>query len=982
MFKKPENKKNFIQMEESWLKKWYSNGIVKKYINKNNNSDKYFSFLDGPITANNPMGVHHAWGRTYKDLWQKFYNLLGYKQRFHNGFDCQGLWVEVGVEKDLGITNKREIENLVDSDKEKSIEKFVNLCKERVIKYAKVQTEQSKRLGYFMDWDNSYYTMSDENNYMIWHFLKTCHLNGWIYKGRDVVPWCPRCQTAISQHEILTEDYQEIVHQTIFFKLPIEGKDFSVVVWTTTPWTIPGNTALAVNTQLKYCLFRHNQTGEKIVCIDPDEITDPEVKKFLERALGNSWEKLETLSGDQLVGLKYKSLFDYLSKIKQTAEKYENLHTIIAENDYVTADKGTGILHLAPAAGEEDFAIAKKHNLPVIEIIDEEANYLNDLDDLSGLNAKNDPKIILSRFESNLKYLLKIQKIRHRYPVCWRCKTELVWKIAEEWYISMDKPGKDGRTLRQRMINTAKKIKWLPEFGLQRELDWLEKMHDWLISKKNRYWGLSLPIWECSNCSHFEVIGSKEELKEKAVVGFEHLENKSPHKPQIDKVKINCPNCGALVNRISDVGNPWLDAGIVPFSTIKHNNQGEPLYITNREEWQKWFPADFITESFPGQFKNWFYALIAMSTVLEDTNPYKTVLGFGTLLAEDGRPMHKSWGNSIEFNEGASKMGVDVIRWMYLKNNPYENLLFGYKKADEVRKTFYLKLWNIYQFFLTYVNLDNPDQQIFDNLEYNKLTSLDKWILQRLRQTADQIKLHLKNYAPNKAAEAIESLVDDISNWYIRLSRDRVWTNSTDTADKDYFYQTFYYLLIKLSIILSPFLPFITEEIYTTLTGNESVHLEFWPEFTEYGQDEKILSEFELIKQIIEAGRRIRKEHRLNIRQPLASAEILAPKQYHSLIKSFASVIQSELNFKQLNLTDAKETAINYDFNLTEELKLEGRLRQDIRKLQLERKKLGLSPEDKIKVQIPKEYEKFQKDIKQKLNAESITIGESFTIIN
>ncbi|GIW62982.1 MAG: isoleucine--tRNA ligase [Patescibacteria group bacterium] len=927
------------------------------------------------------MGVHHAWGRTYKDLWQKFYNLLGYKQRFHNGFDCQGLWVEVGVEKDLGITNKREIENLVPGDREKSIEKFVNLCKERVLKFSKVQTEQSKRLGYFMDWGNSYYTMSDENNYMIWHFLKTCYENNWIYKGKDVVPWCPRCQTAISQHEILTEDYQELVHQSIFFKLPIEGKDYSVVVWTTTPWTIPGNTALAVNSELNYCLFEHKETGEKIVCIDPDEITDPEVKKFLERALGKSWQKKERFKGDKLVGLKYRSPFDYLKKAVSAQKNFSNFHTIIAENDYVTADKGTGILHLAPSAGEEDFQIAKKNNLAVIEIIDDEANYLQDLDDLAGLNAKSDPNIILKRFEDQKEYLLKIQTIRHRYPVCWRCKTELVWKVAEEWYIAMDKPGKDSRTLRQRMIETAKKIKWLPEFGLQRELDWLEKMHDWLISKKNRYWGLSLPIWECKSCGKFEVIGSKEELKEKAVEGFEYLENNSPHKPHIDKVKIRCKNCNKVISRVSDVGNPWLDAGIVPFSTIKRNNQGQPLYLTDRQEWQHWFPADFITESFPGQFKNWFYALIAMSTVLEDTNPYKTVLGFGTLLAEDGRPMHKSWGNSIEFNEGAQKMGVDVIRWMYVKNNPYENLLFGYKKADEVRKSFYLKLWNIYQFFLTYVNLDQPDSELFSKLEYKKLSKLDKWILQRLKQTTDEVKSNLLEFAPNKAAESIETLVEDISNWYIRLCRDRVWTNTDDNNDKNNFYQSFYYLLVNLAIILSPFLPYITEEIYTSLTNKESVHLQFWPEFAELQDDPDILNSFEVVKEIIETGRRIRKENNVKIRQPLASALISAPKSFHSLINEFSQIISKELNFKRLTINTSDNINIEFDFNLTDELRLEGEIREEIRKLQMARKKLGLSPEDKVVLQIPAKYEQFKQEIKQKLNAEAIQIGDSFNII-
>src|SRR3989344_2582584 len=715
---KPVNQKvNFPQLESDLLKYWYEKGIVGKYLTRNNSSKKRFSFLDGPITANKPMGVHHAWGRTYKDLWQRFYNMQGYKQRFQNGFDCQGLWVEVEVEKELGVRNKKDIENLVEGDKKKSIAKFVELCKERVLKFSKIQTEQTKRLGNFMDWDNSYYTMSDENNYMIWHFLKTCHELGWIYKAPDSVPWCPRCETAISQHEMLTEDYKELTHESVYFKLPVTRNTLHdtktyLLVWTTTPWTLPANIAVAVDISFEYALVEM-KSGDLYWL----------AKELIDSVLQNNYKKIvKTVKGRELVGIKYEGPFDDLPAVQQVAKQNKNFHTVIPTDSRImpiTLTEGTGMVHTAVSAGAEDFKLGKKLGLPMIPVIADNADYLEHLGFLSGKNAKKNPRIILDYMENN-NWAYRIHEYKHRYPACWRCKTELVWKVEEEWYIAMDirpssskiksqKSKLQNKTFREMMIEVIKKIKWLPEFGRNRELDWLNNMHDWLISKKNRYWGLALPIYECKKCHHFEVIGSKEELKKRAISGWELLKGKSPHKPWIDEVKIKCAKCNAVVSRISDVGNPWLDAGIVPYSTISKDNKSDPLYLENNAEWKKWFPVNFITESFPGQFKNWFYALVAMSTALENEPPFKTVLGFGTLLGEDGRPMHKSWGNAIEFNEGADKIGVDVMRWMYARQSPEDNMLFGYKHADEVRRQFYLMLWNIYKYFIEYANLDKNE---------------------------------------------------------------------------------------------------------------------------------------------------------------------------------------------------------------------------------------------------------------------------------
>ncbi|MEX1068645.1 MAG: class I tRNA ligase family protein, partial [Patescibacteria group bacterium] len=601
-FKKVAALPDFPVMEREVLKKWNSSGLPEKYLKRNKNSNKLFRFLDGPITANNPMGVHHAWGRTYKDLFQRYKNMQGFRQRFQNGFDAQGLWVEVEVEKELGLKSKRDIENLIPGDKKASIAKFVALCKQRVKKYAAIQTEQSKRLGYFMDWDHSYYTLSDENNYMIWHFLKKCHEKGLIYKGRDSVPWCPRCGTAISQHEMLTEDYREATHDSIYLEYPIKGRRSEyLLVWTTTPWTLPGNVAVAVDAKKEYVAAQGEVAGNTYYLAE-------------EAARRLKLKVVKTLKGQELVGLKYASPFDHLPRVKEALGNWE--HEVIATDEKIlpiSAEEGTGLVHIAPGAGTEDFKLGKKLGLPVIELIDEEAGYLGNLGEFSGQNAKAHPELILDYLRGKEEFIFAIVPYTHRYPACWRCKTELVWRVVEEWYIAMD-------PLRDPLKKVAKKITWIPEFGLKRELDWLGNMQDWLISK-SRYWGLALPIWVCGECESFTVIGGKEELKKRAVSGWEKFEGKTPHRPDVDEVKVKCEECGGVMERISDVGNPWLDAGIVSFSTVTENNQGKPLYLTDKEEFKKWYPADFITESFPGQFKNWFYSLLAMSTVLENREP-------------------------------------------------------------------------------------------------------------------------------------------------------------------------------------------------------------------------------------------------------------------------------------------------------------------------------------------------------------------------
>ncbi len=904
---------NFPEMEKELLAWWYGSGIAKKYLEKNKDSNTKFSFQDGPITANNPMGVHHAWGRTYKDLWQRYHTLKGDAGRYQNGFDCQGLWVEVEVEKELGFKSKKDIENY-------GVANFINKCKERVIKYSSIQTEQSKRLGNFMDWDNSYYTMSDENNYAIWNFLKVCWQRGWLYKGHDSVPWCPRCETAISQHEMLTEDYKELTHKSVFLKFPISGrKDEFLLIWTTTPWTIPANIAVAVDSKINYSLVEN-------CWIATDAVT---------RVFGEKAVIAKTVPGKKLVGLRYTGPYDHLARVKDIAS-HKNFHVVVATDSRIlpiTTTDGTGLVHTAVSAGIEDFKLGKKLGLPMIPIIADNADYLSDLGDLTGQNAKKHPEIILDYLVSG-GWSLRIENYTHRYPACWRCKTELVWKIADEWYIAMDIPDSSGLSLRKQMIKVAKKIKWLPAFGLERELDWLKNMHDWLISKKNRYWGLALPIYECSNCHHFEVIGGKQELEKRAIAGWSEFLGNSPHKPWVDNVKILCSNCKNQVSRIEDVGNVWLDAGIVPFSTLPAG----------------WFPADFITESFPGQFKNWFYSMIAMSTVLSKTNPFKTVLGYASLLAEDGRPMHKSWGNSIEFNEGADKIGSDVMRWMFVTHNPNDNMLFGYKLADETRRKFHLILWNVYNFFVTYANIDGYSPKQITSRQ--ALTSLDRWILARLNQTVLNTTTALNKFDPYTSSKSIEELVSDLSLWYVRRSRDRVGPSAENMKDKMVCFDTLYSVLVTLSKLLAPFTPFISEEIFKNISQLESVHLSSWPVAKKITKGDKlIIEQMKLVRKITEAGLSQRKSLNLKVRQPLSEITIKAPwsLEDHDLLE----LILDELNVKNIHWTKAEEFSVQFNSELTPELVEEGKTRDLIRDIQELRKSMGAKTDQFVSISSP-----------------------------
>ena len=904
---------NFPKLDRKILKFWKKNNIFEK-LRKKNQGKKHWSFLDGPITANNPMGVHHAWGRTYKDLFQRYKAMQGFDQRFQNGFDCQGLWVEVEVEKELGFRNKKDIEKY-------GIEKFVNKCKERVRKYSKIQTKQSIRLGQWMNWKNSYYTMSDENNYAIWYFLKKCHEKGLLYKGRDVVPWCWRCGTAISQHEILTEEYKEISHKAIFFKLPIIGrKKTFFLVWTTTPWTLPANVAIAVHPDFQYAQVK-DKKGNFYLLLKRKANLIPQGKI------------VKTFKGNVLKGLKYQGLFDELPAVKEALLNYQ--HSVITWED-VSSEEGTGIVHIAPGCGQEDFQLAKKFKFSIIDPTNKESIYKKGFGFLSRkpVIAVND---LIFKNLNKKGLIFKIEDYLHRYPTCWRCKSELIFRLVDEWHIAMDK-------LRKPLVGVVKKITWIPPFGLERELDWLKNMQDWLISKK-RYWGLVLPIFECP-CGNFEVIGSKEELRKRAVEGWKEFKNHSPHRPWIDKVKIKCSKCGKKITRIPDVGNPWLDAGIVPFSTmgyfVKQIKLPGGSYVSGKDYWEKWFPTEFVCESFPGQFKNWFYAIIVMSTVLEGVPPTKTIFGYASVRDEKGEEMHKSKGNVIWFDEAIEKIGADPMRWIYARQNSVYDLRFGFRIGEEIKKKL-LILYNVFFFFISYVG----KKDVPNSLKTDSKNILDRWILSKLNNLILKVTTGLDKYEPSITTLAIEDFfINDLSLWYLRRSRERF---HIDDQHKKEVIKTLYSILITLTKIIAPIIPFFAEEMYQQMRKNnmpESIHFCDWPKVNKKMIDKTLEEKMKIVREIVNRALAQRAKAGIKVRQPLSSLKV---KNYKSEIEGdedLIGLIKKEVNVREIVFDNKIKKEVKIDTKISDELKKEGSDREQIRNVNLLRKKFGLIPKD------------------------------------
>jgi isoleucyl-tRNA synthetase len=874
MLQRVETDPGLVAGEHEVLAFWETARAFEKLRAKVAGGPKW-SFIDGPITANNPMGVHHAWGRTYKDAFQRYFAMCGFDQRFQNGFDCQGLWVEVEAEKELGFGSKKDIE-------EYGVERFIDYCKERVLRYAAVQTQQSVRLGMWMDWDNSYYTMSDENNYTIWSFLKRCHERGLIYKGLDAMPWCPRCGTAISEQE-RKEGYKLIEDDSLYVRFPLRGKPGEyLLAWTTTPWTLAANVAAAVSPDLIYVKAKQGDATYYLA----------ESRLEILSSNGEA-EVVDRLPGAQMVGWAYDGPFDDLPGAAAAVA----VHQVIAWEE-VDASQGTGIVHIAPGCGKEDFDLGKQLGLPVVAPIDEGGNYAEGFGFLTGRNAAAvAPEVYEDLKRKDLFY--KSERYTHDYPHCWRCGTALLFRAVDEWYIDM--------SWRDEIAANARKIRWIPDYGLDLELDWLKNMGDWMISKK-RYWGLALPIWECTECGAFDVVGGREELQRRAVEGWDEFAGdpskpNSPHRPWIDAVKIACQSCGAKASRIPDVGNPWLDAGIVPYSTTG--------YSTDRENWSQWVPADFVVESFPGQFRNWFYALLAMSTMMEDIPPFKTLLGHASVRDEHGEEMHKSKGNAIGYDEAAERIGSDVMRWMYCRHTPTNNLNFGYGIAQQIERKMFGTLWNTYAFFANYARLDGFDPSA-PEVPVAERPEIDRWLLSNLQMLVASSHRNFGDHWLSPFVRQAEDFIEELSNWYVRRNRRRFWRGRTENdRDKLAAYQTLYATLTTLCKLLAPIIPFVTERIYQNLRTDsdpESIHLSDYPTPDDSLVDESLSFEMSVIQQVVTEAHSLREKAAHRTRQPLPELRVATNDEAHrNALAHLGPLATDELNVKQIVVVDELE---------------------------------------------------------------------------
>lgn len=899
--KKVEPNFNFIDMEHKIMNFWEEEKCFQELLEKNKNGKK-FKFLDGPITANNPMGIHHAWGRTIKDIYIRYKGMNGYTSHYRNGFDGQGLWIEVEVEKELGFKDKKDIEKY-------GLDKFTKKCLERVDRFSKTITDQSKRLGQWMDWDNSYYTNTEENITAIWHFLKKCHEKGMIEQSFRPMPWCPRCGTSLSEHE-MAGSYKQMVHKAVYFKLPLVGTDSKIVVWTTTPWTLSSNVALAVNPEIDYVKVKVKSDDKYLIM----------GRNALNMVGDDKIEVVESFKGDKLVGLKYETCFPEMEKQKDID------HKIVAWED-VSSEDGTGVVHIAPGCGAEDYELGKRENLAVVIPIDDEGVIIDGFGFMTGHNTKEVAELVFAELEKRNK-LYKVEEHEHSYPVCWRCKSEVVFKAVREWQINSEK-------IRPQLIEAAKTVKWTPDFAGKRMEDWLRNMGNWAISRK-RFYGLPLPIYPCDDCGEITVVGSREELKKLAVDPKKVDELPDLHRPWIDEIEIVCPHCGKHVKRITEVGDCWLDAGIVAFSTLK--------YFTDKEYWKQYFPAEWVTEM-KEQIRLWFYSLLFMSVVLEERAPYESVLTYNAVIKEDGSKFSKS-GYMIKFDEAAEKIGADPIRYLYASAQLNNDVRFGFNLGDESRRKL-LNFWNIYVFFNTYAILDMPNLKDY-KLNMSKLEKSDKWLLARLNKFLSIAKTLMDNYQAPDLVKEFEVLVDDISNFYVRVNRKRFWKIGED-EDKLQVYYLLYTAIKKMTQVIAPIIPFMTEEIWQNMVRSfepneaKSVHLSDYPTPVAEYEDEEILKEVEEMRKVIGLGLMLRNEKQLKVRQPLNKLYVSSEKDIENSIKDFENIIKEELNIKNIELL--KDEAVLNDEYLMVNFKVAGRLLKE--KIQSFKEKIeGLSDKE------------------------------------
>ncbi|SHI85748.1 Isoleucyl-tRNA synthetase [Clostridium amylolyticum] len=864
MYKKIDNSRSFVDMEKEIAHLWKEKDVITKNFDMNDGAEE-FTFYDGPPTANGKPHVGHVLTRVMKDIIPRYKVMKGYHVLRKAGWDTHGLPVELEIEKKLGISGKPQIE-------EYGVEKFVKECKGSVFSYVNMWREMSEKTAYWVDMDDPYVTYHDNYIESVWWALKQMWDKDLLYKGHKIVPYCPRCGTALSSHEV-AQGYKDVKEATAFVKFKVKGEENKyILAWTTTPWTLPSNVALAINKSYDYVEVVQN--GEHLY-----------LAKALLNVLDGKYEKVKEFKGEALLGMEYEQLFPFYTP--------EEKAFYIVHGDFVTLSDGTGIVHIAPAYGEDDNLLGKKNGLPLINLVDAEGKFVDAVEPFKGMPVKKaDPKILEYMKEKNLLY--KSEKFTHSYPHCWRCDTALLYYPKDSWFVKMT-------SLRDKLLENNDKINWYPDnvrtgrFG-----KFLENVIDWGISR-DRYWGTPLPIWDCE-CGHRECIGSRKELEEKGINVPEGLEL---HKPYIDEIKLTCPHCGKPMKRTGEVIDCWFDSGSMPFAQWHYP-------FENKEIFEKNFPAQFISEAVD-QTRGWFYTLLAISTAIFDKSPFENCIVLGHVLDKHGIKMSKHKGNVVDPLDVLENQGADATRWhFYTASAPWLPTRFSEDDVAEAGRKFLSTLWNVYSFYVLYAEIDK-----FNPLEYSDFVSdnvMDKWIMSRLNTLVKTVDEDLHSYRITQAALAVEEFTDELSNWYVRRNRSRYWSE-TLTDDKIGAYVTLYRVLTTLVKVAAPFVPFITEEIYQNLVvaldkdAKESIHLCTWPSYNAELVDEKLEAEMDMASKIVKLGRSARNGANIKNRQPL-SKMLVSTK---SLPAYYGDIIKDELNIKEVQFGADLSKYVNFE---------------------------------------------------------------------
>lgn len=865
MYKKVELPKGFVGMEKEVADLWKENNVIKKNFDMNQDGE-YFTFYDGPPTANGRPHVGHVLTRVMKDIIPRYKVMKGYKVIRKAGWDTHGLPVELEIEKKLGISGKEQIESY-------GVEKFVKECKESVFTYVNMWEKMTDQIGYWVDMEKPYVTYHNSYIESVWWALSQMWEKGLLYKGHKVMPYCPRCGTGLSSHEV-SQGYKDVKDLTAIAKFKVQGDDNKyILAWTTTPWTLPSNLALCVNKAYDYI---EAKVGDETLIVAKDLAT---------KVLGEDYEVIKEFKGTELLGTKYERLLPFG---KVDGKAFEVIH-----GDYVTLSDGTGIVHIAPAYGEDDSFVAKQNGIGFINLVDASGNFVEEVTPWAGKFVKKCDESIVKYLEEENK-LFKAEKHTHSYPHCWRCDTPLLYYPRESWFVAMTK-------LRDKLLENNNKINWYPDnIRTGRFGKFLENVIDWGISR-DRYWGTPLPIWECE-CGHRECIGSIAELKEKGINVPEDIEL---HKPYIDGVKLKCSECGKEMTRTAEVIDCWFDSGSMPFAQLHYPFENKELFEEN-------FPAQFISEAVD-QTRGWFYTLLAISTAIFDTNPFENCIVLGHVLDKKGLKMSKSKGNVVDPFDVLDSQGADATRWhFYTASAPWLPTRFSIDDVQEAQRKFLSTLWNVYSFYVLYADLDK-----FNPLDYKDFKSenvMDKWIMSKLNTLIKEVDENLASYQITQAALMIEDFTDELSNWYVRRNRARYWSEDL-SDDKIGAYVTLYRVLTTLVKIAAPFVPFVTEEIYQNLvvgldkSATESVHLCSWPSVDESAIDENLEKEMDLAYTIVKLGRSARNGANIKNRQPLSKMLLSTA----AIPAYYGDIIKDELNIKTVEFGADLSEHVNFE---------------------------------------------------------------------